>query len=164
MFCWLIKWLFIYNSMKKQFVILALFVCALSGCTCNSTFQNRESDKRDAERITDNFYAQLHLNQFDEIKSLFSDSFYKVVDTGKLRLYIKQADEEFGTITNDSLVTCESRVIRGTNAKAEYIVVYYVTRTKKNTTETFLLNGDDNGVKIVRYNINYNMGLSTPAE
>lgn len=145
--------------MKKFVYIIILFACGLSGCTCNSTFNNREGDKRDAEKITDNFYALLHFNQFQQIKPLFSDTFYAVVDTNELAQYIQRSDETFGTIVTDSLVKCEAMVVRGTNAKAEYLVTYYVTRTKKNTTETFYLRGEPDGIKIVKYNISYDMAL-----
>lgn len=150
--------------MKKLILVPFLFIGILYGCSVNTTYRNRESDKNDAEHITNNFYALLQLNQFQKVKDLFSDTFFSVAGNGILSQLITRSNNEFGTILNDSLIQWQTVVVNGTNANSEYLMRYEVSRTKKHTIETFSLRKEAGDIKIIGYNVSYNMSINEPSE
>jgi hypothetical protein len=49
----------------------------------------------------------------------------------------------------------ETLVIKGTNPKSEYVLVYNVKRDIKNTQEKFTLHKEGDSIKIVGYDIRF---------
>jgi hypothetical protein len=145
--------------MKKLLFTWTVSACVLCGCTFNSSYQNRENDKKEAEKVTNNFYALLELKQFNQVEKLFSDTFFSIVGQDGLSQVIKRSNEEFGSVVRDSLIEWETRVITGTNSRSDYTLRYDVSRTKKNTIETFSLRGEAKGIKIVGYNVSYSLSI-----
>lgn len=63
---------------------------------------------------------------------------------------------QFGNIKNDSLIYEQASVIKGTNSRNEYILIYNVNRDIKNTQEKFTLHKENDSIKIVGYYISPN--------
>lgn len=71
--------------------------------------------------------------------------------------FLIQTENQFGKIKNDSLYNWQSLVIEGSNKRAENILRYYVKREIKNTLETFTLEKENDIIKIIGYNGNYDI-------
>jgi len=63
---------------------------------------------------------------------------------------------QFGNIKNDSLIYEQASVIKGTNSRNEYILIYNVNRDIKNTQEKFTLHKENDSIKIMGYYISPN--------
>lgn len=65
------------------------------------------------------------------------------------------AQHESGTIKEYNLGNWETLVVKGSNAKSEYLLTYDVTRELRKTKETFSMRMENGVIKIVGYNINH---------
>jgi hypothetical protein len=139
--------------MKKLFFLL--FISLVASCNLNTTSSNNESDKREAEEITNKLYYYLETKDFQNAQTLFSEKFFEVTDREKLQKIFNQSHEEFGNLTNFSLLEWNTFVVKGTQAKSEYLLVYQVEREKKPTVEKIGMIKENDSIKIVSYHIQY---------
>ena len=137
--------------MKKYFLILITFF--LTSCNFNRTFENREEDKKDAEKITTNFFILLKNNDRNGVAKLFSDKFFQVTSKEKLNQMLNYTNKVGGKMLNNSLSNWETTIVKGTNPKADYLMTYYVKRDSINTQEIFSLQKENDSIKIVGYKI-----------
>lgn len=139
----------------KNFVfvfILILFSCKKE---LNFTLHNSDSDKREAEKVTAAFYDNHLLNRMDQNTRLFSDAFYKEITKEELVNFLHDMDAKLGKVKGKELDSWETKVVSGTSAKSEYLLVYKVEREKYPSVESFYMVKDDNdSIKILYYNLN----------
>ncbi|SHM70787.1 hypothetical protein [Chryseobacterium polytrichastri] len=139
--------------MKKCFLIsLNLF---LVSCNFNSTNQNREEDKKDAEQVAQDFYTLINKKNKENAFKLISKSLFKVTPKEKFGQILNESSIECGNIKNDSLIYWQTLVIKGSNPKSEYVLIYNVKRDIKNTQEKFTLHKEGDSIKIVGYDIRF---------
>ncbi|PQA95659.1 hypothetical protein B0A69_04600 [Chryseobacterium shigense] len=143
--------------MKKLYLILISFL--LISCSFNQTFSNREEDKKEAEEISKKFFWELKYGgNLDTIYNLFGDKFFEVTDKEKLLQIINTTQNDIGRVEEYDLVKWETLIVKGSNAKSEYLLVYDVKRGTAKTEETFSMEKDKNGdIKIVGYKVNQDL-------
>ncbi|MET3538507.1 hypothetical protein [Chryseobacterium limigenitum] len=142
--------------MKKIYLLIISFL--LISCSFNQTFSNRESDKNDADQIAKKFYWQLKYggNQ-DKMYELFSDKFFEVTNRDKLNELNTVSQNKIGKIQEYNLVKWETLVVKGSNARSEYVLTYDVKRDMGKTEETFSMQKENGDIKIVGYRINQDL-------
>ncbi|MDH6250865.1 hypothetical protein M2347_000592 [Chryseobacterium sp. H1D6B] len=142
--------------MKNFYMLIISFL--LISCSFNQTFSNRESDKKDAEEISKKFYWELKYgsNQ-DKIYELFSNKFFEVTSKEKLDQMNTVSQNEIGPIQEYNLIKWETLVVKGSNARSQYLLIYDVKRTNGKTEETFSMNKENGEIKIIGYRINQNL-------
>lgn len=143
--------------MKNKFyatlpLISLLFIA--SSCNVNSSYINREEDKKDAEKVADQFYDLLQKKEFQKIDTMLSTQFKAATSTEKLNDYLNGALNKLGEIKSEKLDHWESKVIKGTNPSANYVLYYVVERTKYQSKETVTLTAENDQIKIQGYNVN----------
>jgi len=144
----------------RRFLITSVSYLFFS-CRFNSTFINREQDKDDAEKITNQFYDFLKANEYSKTYSLFSNSFFEVTDTTKLKNMYTTMHEKLGFIENISLDKWETKIVRGTDAKSIYVLQYFVKRKNFDSRETITLTKENEQIEIYGYKVNSD-GFITP--
>lgn len=95
----------------------------------------------------------------DTIYNLFGDKFFEVTDKDKLLQIINTSQNDIGRVEEYNLVKWETLIVKGSNPKSEYLLVYDVKRgTTAKTEETFSMQKDKNGdIKIVGYRVNQDL-------
>ncbi|REC52041.1 MULTISPECIES: hypothetical protein [Chryseobacterium] len=134
--------------MKKY--ILILLTLFLINCGA------KEQDRKEAEKITQKFYSLLKENNREEIFKLCGNELFKIATKEQVNQMFDTSFSQFGNIKNDSLIYEQASVIKGTNSRNEYILIYNVNRDIKNTQEKFTLHKDGDSIKIVGYYISPN--------
>jgi len=124
-------------------------------CNFNSTYQNREEDKKDAENVAQKFYTFINNNNKENAFELVSKNLFKVTPKEKFNQILNNSFMECGNIKNDSLIQWETLVVKGNNPKSEYVLIYNITRDIKNTQEKFTLHKEGDSIKIVGYDIRF---------
>lgn len=139
--------------MKKIFLSIFLLSITLSSCNFNKHYTNRPLDKEEVERITTKFYYLLRDKKYKQTNSLFSPRFLEVTNASKVSEIFQASDEKLGEIKDQTLETCETNVVEGSNPISEYLLVYNVKRTKFNSKETIHLEKEKGIIKILSYNV-----------
>ncbi|MDQ0592903.1 hypothetical protein QFZ37_001272 [Chryseobacterium ginsenosidimutans] len=140
-------------------IIYLLFFFLLISCNFNQFYKDRESDKEDGEKIPQKFYWELRYggNQ-DNIYKLFGEKFFAVTNKDKLAELINVTQNKIGPVQEYNLVKWETMVVKGSNARSEYLFTYDVKRGSENTEEIFTMERDKDGdIKIVGYRVNQNL-------
>ncbi|AYN00158.1 hypothetical protein [Chryseobacterium sp. 3008163] len=139
--------------MKK--ILLFFILATLVSCSFNQTFSNRESDKNDAQEITSKLYWEiLYGSNKDKIYDLFSDVFFEITNKDQLDELILTAQQENGVIKEYNIKHWETLVVKGSDEKSQYLLVYEVTRESGKTEEIFSMHKENGIIKIVGYRIN----------
>jgi hypothetical protein len=139
--------------MKKKTILILFISTFITSCTFNSSYVDREVDRQEAERVTVKFFYLLHEKKFNETHSLFSPRFMEVTNKEKLNQLFQASEEKLGSVKDQSLESWNTNVVKGTNSKSEYLLVYNVKRTKFNSKETLRLEKENDTIKILYYNI-----------
>lgn len=137
----------------RKFIILFV-ILTLINCSFNNVRENREEDKKDAEKITLKFYSLIKENKRQEVFKLFGSNFFEVSNKNELDKTIDWANKVAGNISDYSLSEWETSVVEGTDPKADYLLVYNVKRSKIMTQEIFFLKKENEKIKITGYKIN----------
>ena len=141
-----------------KYSYLFFIILTLISCNYNSTYSNRESDKNEAEKIPKKFYWEIQYgNSEEETFKLFSEKFFEVTDKNKLREIIALSNSQFGAIKEYNLGNWETFVVKGSNPKSEYVLIYDVIRENTKTQEKFSMVKENGVIKIVGYNVNQNL-------
>ncbi|MDR6921787.1 MULTISPECIES: hypothetical protein [Chryseobacterium] len=142
-----------------QKIVLILISFLLISCSFNQTFSNRESDKKDAEKISEKFYwEEKYGGNLDTIYNLFGDKFFEVTDKEKLLKIINASQNDIGRVEEYNLVKWETLIVKGSNPKSVYMLAYEVKRGTSKTEEIFSMEKDKNGdIKIVGYRVNQDL-------
>ncbi|UQB67784.1 hypothetical protein [Epilithonimonas zeae] len=131
------------------FLLLILFSCSF-----NTYRENKEEDKIEAEKITENFYEITKSDNPSNFLPLFSDDFFKITDKESFVKLFNETNNKYGKILRDSLIHWETLVVEGNNPKAEYLLVYEVRRRNTNSQEYFTLHKEKGDIKIFEYHVN----------
>ena len=140
--------------------ILVIFV------SCNNVnFQrfNEEEDRIEGEKITNAYFDNLLLGDYERNVSLFSQGFFEHTSKEHYIHKCSFVENHLGEIVSRNLAKWETNVIEGAINKAEYIFVYDVVRENYTSTESFFLIKDftTDSIKIHKYNIE-SQGLLIP--
>jgi hypothetical protein len=141
--------------MKKFYFLFISFI--LISCSFNEFYKDRESDKKDGEKIPQKFYWELRYGgNKEDIYKLFGEKFFTVTDKGKLDELL-EVTNKIGPVQEYNLVKWETMIVKGTNARSQYFYVYDVKRGSEKTEESFTLEKDKDGnIQIVGYRVNQN--------
>ena len=141
------------NRIYVTLYLLSLLLTATS-CNFNSTYINREEDKKDAEKIANQFYTLLQKKEYQKLDTLLSNRFKATTSKEKLNAYLTGGLNKLGEIKSTKLDHWESRVVKGTSTSANYVLYYVVERAKFKSQETINLTAENNQIKILGYNVN----------
>ncbi|NIF05275.1 hypothetical protein F3J23_07445 [Chryseobacterium sp. Tr-659] len=138
--------------MKKYIIILISFL--FIGCSYDKIYENRESDKQEAQKITDRFYSLIKQNNKEEAFKLFNQE-----TTSKEKFYMiyDKVENENGAIKDYKLSAWQTFIVKGTNSKADYLLTYDVTRNISNTKEFFLMQKENDTIKIIKSRIDFDI-------
>lgn len=141
--------------MQKLKIALCLSMFLLvASCSCNTSFTNRASDVKEAQDFANKFYDLLKSNDFDKTYSLYSKDFYENTDTPELNKIYQGTLSNLGEIKSTNMEQCETRVVNGTDSKAEYVMLYKVERAKYASEEMIRLEKQNNKMRILSYRVN----------
>jgi len=141
----------------RNIILLSILTIVFAGCNFNTTSTNNEYDRKDAEKITNKFYHYLDMNDFKKAETLFSEKFFEVTDRDQLQKIFEKTVEDCGTLTNFELQDWNTLVVKGSNPKSEYVLLYKVSRKKKDTMERVSMMKENDSIKIVGYHLTYSM-------
>ena len=141
---------------NKIYALLYLFslLFIATGCNFNSAYLNREEDKIEGEKVADQFYALLQQKDLKNINPLLSNQFKAVTSAQKLNDYLTGTVKKLGEIKSKKLDHWETKVIRGSNPSAKYVLYYVVERAKFQAKETITLTAENDQIKVLGYNVN----------
>ncbi len=145
----------------QRILLYILIGFSLTSCHFNTTYSNREEDKKDAEKITSQFYDLVKQNDYTKTYKLFSEKFFAITDTVKLNNIFRTTVEKLGAIESMTLDKWETNVVKGTDEKSDYALQYIVKHKRFDSKETFTLTKENGEIKIIGYNINSD-GFFTP--
>ncbi|WP_426327555.1 hypothetical protein [Pedobacter sp. R-06] len=141
------------NRIYASLYLFSLLFIA-TGCNFNSAYLNREEDKKDAEKVADQFYTLVEKNDLKNLGPLLSNQFKAVTSAQKLNDYLTGTANKLGDIKSKKLDHWETKVIRGSNPAAKYVLYYVVERAKFQAKETVTLTAENDQIKILGYNVN----------
>lgn len=143
-----------HTILKTYSKCLIVFACVfLFSCNINATYENRESDKNEGEKITFAFYDLVQQREFEKTYSLFTDRFFTITDTSKLATLYIQIDSTCGSIKDYTLSEWKTTIVKGSNPVSEYVYLYDVNREKCKTRETISLKKENGNVRIMSYDV-----------
>lgn len=138
----------------KSLFFLVIFILCLTSCNFNKTDINRESDKKDGEKITEKLYFYINKKEFIRAEKLFSDEFYAVTNKKSLQDIFQKTNKFLGDYERRELLNWKTSIITGTNSKSEYFFVYEVKYQKFKAKETIvMMKGNDDVIRIISYNV-----------
>ena len=141
------------NLRKASFFIILLLL--FYSCNFNSTYLNREEDKKDAEKVANKYYDLIKAKNFEGTYGLFGDEFWKVTSKEKLKELFIATQEKLGKLDTTKLDHWETRIVKGTDPSSEY-VLYYLNKYQKYPAEETLrlLKNEQGEIKILAFHIN----------
>ncbi|CAD7807221.1 hypothetical protein CHRY9390_01628 [Chryseobacterium aquaeductus] len=141
--------------MKMYILILISFL--FIGCSFDKTYENRESDKEDAKKVTDRFYFLMQENNHHETFKLFSIRFFDEVGKEKFKQILDDTNIEFGKVKNYELINSWTQIIEGSNPISKYELSYLVTRDSIQTKEHFKMQKENDTIKIIAYRLDFDV-------
>lgn len=142
----------IFNKSLVFFVItICLFV---SSCRFNSTYNNRETDKQNGERVVTAFYELQKSKNYEETYRLFDKRFFEVTDTQKLNEIYDISFEKLGDVESYDIEKWETEAIVGTDPITNYVFLLNVKRSNYASKETVTLIKEKDEIKIISYHVN----------
>ena len=135
--------------------LIAFLSMILTSCTfsANTSQQNNEEDREEAEKVTALFYAYLENKEYPKTHPFFSQRFLEVTNNTEIDKIFEDSDERLGSINKRELHEWETNISFGTNSSSNYILVYNITREKYNSLETITLEKEGSKIKILGYHI-----------
>ena len=140
--------------MKKVHYLFLLLALAVCGCSMNTSNKNREEDKIEGERITQQYFDLLSKKEYQSVYNLCSPRLQSVSPIDSIIKIYQMTEEKLGTIEDIHLESWETLVQTGTDPKSEYFYRYKVKRTKFESEELFRLGKEGDSIKILQYKIN----------
>ncbi|NML71923.1 hypothetical protein HHL23_19285 [Chryseobacterium sp. RP-3-3] len=142
--------------MKKY--LLILFSIFLLSCSYDKIYENRESDKQDAQKVINKFYFLVKEdNNKKEVFKLFSDRFFKEVGKERFEQILDKTDNDFGKVKDYELTDSWTQIIKGSNPISKYKLSYLVTRDSTQTKEYFRLQKENDSIKIISYRLDFDI-------
>ncbi|HTO16583.1 MAG TPA: hypothetical protein VLZ83_12490 [Edaphocola sp.] len=108
--------------MKTTFNIYTVIICLiLMSCRFNSSYINREDDKRDGKQAISQFYELLKNQDYKGTYRLFDKRFFEVTDTQKLNEIYDISFEKLGNVKSYNIEKWETDAFVGANSKTNYV-------------------------------------------
>lgn len=126
----------------------------MTSCHVNSTYQNRDEDRREGEKVISELYDFIEKGNYDEAYKLFDKKFFDVTDTQKLNRIFEVSQNRLGKIKSYTLENWQTEAIVGTDPKTNYFFVCIVKRSNFDSKETVILEKVKSTIKILGYNVN----------
>lgn len=140
----------------KLLPLTAIFFLMIS-CHFTSSRSNLESDRDEADLVIEELYDYLEEEEYDKAEKLFSEKFFEVTDREGLRKIFEVTRKKGGKIISNEIVYWKTFVVKGTDPKAEYRLIYKVKRDSATTNEDFALMKEGNKIKIVGYHVTFDL-------
>ena len=141
--------------MKKYILILISFL--FMGCSYDKIYENRDSDKQDAQRVINRFYYLMQQNDKKGVFNLFSERFFKEAGIERFSQILDKTDTDFGKIKDFELLNSWTQIITGSNPISKYELSYKVTRDSTHTKEYFRLQKENDVIKIISYRVDFDI-------
>jgi hypothetical protein len=141
--------------MKNCLLILTFFF--LVSCDYNKIYENRESDKQDAQKVINKFYFLIKQKDKEEVFKLFSNRFFKEVGKERFEQILDKTDNDFGEIKDYALTNSWTQIVEGSNPISKYELSYNVTRDSTRTKEFFKLQKENDTIKIISYRLDFDI-------
>lgn len=109
--------------MKKIFLFL-LITILLSSCRFSNKYQNRESDKQEAEEITSELLENLKQLNIEEVTKVFGEKFFEVTTKEELLNIFEITNRELGRLENIELNDWNTTVSEGAIEQGVYNLNY----------------------------------------
>jgi len=146
--------------MKKLLLILIIPILVTS-CHFSNKYQNRESDRQDAEKVTTELFGFIKQSDFEKATEFFSDEFYKVTSKEDLMKIFKSTENKLGGLKSTELSDWNTMVSEGAIEQGVYNLNYDSEFEKDNAKLKLTLIKNENGeIKVVGYNIQSNAFLN----
>jgi len=146
--------------MKKLLLILIIPILATS-CHFSNKYQNRESDKQDAEKITAELFGFIKQSDFDKATELFGEEFFKVITKEELMKIFESTQIKLGGLKSTELADWNTMVSEGAIEQGIYNLNYNSEFENDNAKLKLTLTKNENGeIKVVGYNIQSNAFLN----
>lgn len=138
----------------KKVIIYLFFITSLISCNVSQTYENRDSDKADAEVVINKLFEKLKKSDFENASLFFGDKFYEVTSKDKLFNLLETSDVKLGKITKYELLNWNSSVSEGAIENGKYVFVYKLICEKNEGKLKITLHKNENGeIKIVGYSL-----------
>lgn len=146
--------------MKKLLLTLIIPILATS-CHYSNKYQNRESDKQDAEKVTTELFGYLKNSDFEKATKLFGDEFFKVTSKEDLMKIFESTRNKLGELKSTELADWNTMVSEGAIEQGIYNLNYNGEFENDSAKLKFTLIKNENGkIKVVGYNIQSNAFLN----
>lgn len=143
------------NIFNKSLVFFVITICLfVSSCRFNSSYNNRESDKQDGEKVIVEFYELLKNKDYKQTYTFFDKRFFEVTDTQKLNEIYDISFEKLGDVESYDIEKWETQAIVGTDPKTNYVFLLNVRRSDFASKETITLLKEKGEIKIISYHVN----------
>jgi len=141
--------------MNKIIIAFTALICfSAISCHFNSTYENRDIDKEDGEKIVAQFYESLQSNDYKKTYIFFDKQFFEVTDTQKLNHIYDISFGKLGKIESYNIEEWQTTAIVGTDSKTNYRFVCNVKRSNFMSKETLIFLKESKGIKIISYHVN----------
>ncbi|OCK51672.1 hypothetical protein BA768_02865 [Chryseobacterium sp. CBo1] len=141
--------------MKKYILILISFL--FIGCSYDKIYENRESDKQDAQKVINKFYFLIQQNNKEKVFKLFSNRFFQEVGKERFEKILDKTDNDFGKVKDYELTNSWTQIIKGSNPISKYELSYLVTRDSTQTKEYFRMQKENDTIKIISYRVDFDI-------
>lgn len=139
--------------MKKSIIYLFIITLFIN-CNVNRTYNNRESDKVEAEVVINKLFENLQNSDFENASLLFADKFYEVTPKDKLFEILKVTDEKLGKQIKYELLDWSSTVTEGGIESGKYLFLYKLTCEKNEGKLKITLHKNEKGeIEVVGYSL-----------
>lgn len=142
----------IINRLITIFIVPVCFL--VTSCHFNSTYYNREADKKEGEKAVAQFYELLKNKDYKGTYKFFDRRFFEVTDTQKLNEIYDIAFEKLGNIESYDIERWETEAIVGTDSRVNYLFLCDVKRLNFASKETITLIKEKDEIKIISYHVN----------
>ncbi|RMZ60822.1 hypothetical protein D1632_02260 [Chryseobacterium nematophagum] len=142
--------------MKKYILLLISFL--FIACSYEKIYENRESDKQDAQKVINKFYFLIqHNNNKKEVFKLFSNRFFQEVEKERFEKILDKTDSDFGKVKDYQLTNSWTQIVKGSNPISKYELSYIVTRDSTQTKEYFRMQKENDTIKIISYRVDFDL-------
>lgn len=138
----------------RNFIQMTVIAFLTISCNMNVTSTNDENDRKEAEKIIDDFYFAVLQRNYVKIDTFFSSDFFVNINRDTFADEIESNSKTLGDLVTWDIKGWETVDVSGTNALTEYILQLDVEYSNHKSVETFFLRKEkDHIIRIVKYDI-----------
>src|ERR1700743_1402067 len=138
-----------------KLAVIAILFGIIHGCTYSASYLNRDQDKQEGKKVTDQLFDDLKNKNYDATFGLFSKKFFDVTPKDKLKNIFTFTQDKLGDLKSSEVFKWQTKIITGTNPSSDYEFLFK-NRYQKYPAEVDIILAKDSGgkVKIISYRIN----------